>query len=90
MDANVFKAIDLSSYKQKLTIKKTNPKIELAGEIYEFFGKRLKFPVIMGIISRNGVQCVRECFEETKKDKPVVELFMWRIKKYGTKFGKTV
>ena len=82
--------MDLANYTQKLKIQKANPKLELAKEIYEFFGRRIAFPALMGIISRNGVQCVRECFEETKKDVPVVELFMWRIKKYGTKFEKTV
>lgn len=78
--------MDLSNYTQKLKVVKSNPNRELAVEIYNHFGKKLPFPAIMSMIKRNGAWCMRELFIEAQKEHHELPLFMWRVKKYGTKY----
>lgn len=76
-----------TNYLQKLKTR-VNKRIKtreqaLADTLYEFFGRKLEFKVIMGIIRNKGYQAVREIFGEVKqaKAKNPVALFLWFVKR---------
>ena len=52
----------------------------VANEIYEYFGKRLAYPRIIGIVSRKGSQATLEILNEVKKAKcrDKIALFVWK------------
>lgn len=61
----------------------------LAEEIFNHFGKKIRYPMLMGIIKTQGEQAVRELFNETIKGeaKNPLALFMWKIGKNKTRFA---
>jgi len=54
---------------------------ELASQIYDYFGKKLKFGFIMSKIHTKGYQFMYEIFNEIKHSKPKnrAALFLWKI-----------
>lgn len=61
-------------YIKKMCARANNKRITtreqtLADEIYKFFGKKLPFGTIMGIIRNKGYLATYENFQETKKSK---------------------
>jgi hypothetical protein len=60
-----------------------NSKDALANEIYDYFQKKISFPLIRKWIIENGEQAIFEIFKETK-DKGV-GLFIWTINRDRTK-----
>ena len=69
--------------------KKENKRIKnsadaLADEIYNFFNKKLSYPLIRKYIKENGEQAIYEIFKETK-DKGI-GLFIYVVNKDRTKF----
>lgn len=63
-----------------------NSKDALANEIYDYFQKKISFPLIRKWILENGEQMVYEVFKETK-DKGI-GLFIWTINRDRTKLKK--
>ena len=59
--------MELVGYQQKLKVQKTTEQQSLATEIYEAFGKKISYPLLMKIIKDKGVQFTREIFIETQK-----------------------
>lgn len=76
--------ISFEEYKLEKAKRESNPKHALAGEIYDLWG--LEFTRIMRMIKLNGIQCIRECFEEAKKAprQPAIGLFIWLVNKNKT------
>lgn len=67
------------------TLSPVSEKKDLATEIHESF--KLPFWRIYKMIQRNGIQCTRECFLESKKEgKNPAALFIYLMKKNETKF----
>jgi hypothetical protein len=60
-----------------------NSKDALATEIYDYFQKKISFPLIRKWIIENGEQCMYEIFNTTK-DKGI-GLFIWTINRDRTK-----
>jgi hypothetical protein len=60
-----------------------NSKDALANEIYDYFQKKISFPLIRKWILENGEQCMYEIFNTTK-DKGI-GLFIWTINRDRTK-----
>lgn len=69
---------------KKFFVKSSSEAGTLAKEISFSYG--LYFGRVMGMIKRNGIQCIRECFNESKKAprQPAVGLFIWLVKKNTT------
>jgi len=61
-----------------------NSKDALVDEIFNYFSKQISFPRIRDWVNKNGEQCIREVFEETKKKG--IGLFIWSVGKNSTKF----
>ena len=59
--------MELSEYKQKFKIVKTNEEKELATEIWNFFGKNISYPFLLKLINEKGKYFVRNTFIEIKK-----------------------
>lgn len=83
--------LDRDKYLKRFDVgdSKSSEEKELCREIYEWAGKKLNFGMLVVMCRRNGIQCVRECWVEAQKsggDDPV-KIFMWSLKKYGTKFN---
>ena len=54
------------TYFKKFTIKKVSKEKSLADEIFEGFGRRINYVVIMKLIKEKGWQFVQETFTQTK------------------------
>ena len=55
------------TYLKKFTIKKVSKEKSLADEIFEGFGRRINYGVIMKLIKEKGWQFVQETFTQTKR-----------------------
>lgn len=75
----MYDIMDLQEYGKKFKlVPKANKNKELAKEIWEAFGKRLSFPVIMKLIKTKGYNFVWETFTKLKKEGNLsVPLFVW-------------
>jgi len=69
--------------KPKVNKRIKNSKDALATEIYDYFQKKISFPLIRKWIIENGEQCMYEIFNTTK-DKGI-GLFIWTINRDRTK-----
>jgi hypothetical protein len=69
--------------KPKVNKRIKNSKDALANEIYDYFQKKISFPLIRKWILENGEQAIFEIFKETK-DKGI-GLFIWTINRDRTK-----
>ncbi len=69
--------------------KNTSEEKELCREIWEWSGKKLSFGMLIKMCRNNGVQCVREVFNETVKSsaRDPIALFIWSIGK-NARFSK--
>ena len=71
----------IANYLDKFNLpkKKVTEEQFLAGEIYEYFGKKLSFGWIMVIVKTKGKIYVRETFEKIRKGnaKDRLALFLW-------------
>lgn len=65
-------------------LKPTSESSLLAKEISFSYG--LYVGRVMSMIKKNGIQCIRECFNESKKapNQPAIGLFIWLVKKNST------
>lgn len=75
--------MDLTSYQLPATSKVYTAEQALADEIYSYFNKDIRFPILMRIIKKLGSQKVREIFSEVKQSKEVKNppaLFLWKCK----------
>ena len=69
---------------KNLVVSEVSEKKELATDIHKCLG--LPFWRIYKLINRNGIQCVRECYTESKKEgKNPTALFLFLNRKNETK-----
>ena len=54
------------TYLKKFSIKKVSKEKSLADEVFEGFGRRINYGVIMKLIKEKGWQFVQETFTQTK------------------------
>lgn len=76
--------MDLTSYKLPTPSRLYTSEQALADEIYSYFNKDIRFPILMRIIKKLGQQKVRELFSEVKQSKEAknpAALFLWKCKK---------
>jgi hypothetical protein len=73
----------LNKFNPALKLRKQTKEQALAEEIWLHFNKQLGFPMLMGLIKRQGAQAIREFFYESiKSDHPDhLALFMWKVGK---------
>ena len=59
----------------------SNREQELADQIYSYFGKKLRFSMIMRFIKQKGYQAIFESWKEVKNSKPINKesLFLWKV-----------
>ncbi len=76
-------------YKLKKS-KKITREQELADQIYFYFGKQLKFGLIINKIKTKGYQFIYEAWNEIKQSNPKnkLALFMWKIGQTKINFRK--
>jgi len=72
--------MDLSNYKINKSRVYTKEQ-ELADQIYFYFGKKIKFPMIMRFIKTKGYQAIYEIWQEVKNSNPLnrESLFLWKV-----------
>ena len=65
---------------------------ELADQIYSYFGKKIKFGLIMNKILNCGYQYIYECFNEVKQSNPKNReaLFMWKAGQVKINFNTNI
>lgn len=70
--------MDLNRYSKLKKPKIFSKEMDLADQIYEYFKKKLDFPLIMKLIKTKGYQFIWECFSEARQsDFPhKLELFL--------------
>ena len=67
---------------KRFVISKSNKNKVYADEIYEYFGRQIKYPVLMVMMKNKGPQFVYDTYLEVKKSDCAnsVALFMWKLK----------
>lgn len=85
---------NLNNYLEKFNKKKKKitKEQELADQIYSYFGKQLKFGLIMNFIKQKGFQFMYEVYNEIKHSNPKNReaLFMWKIGKTKINFNNKI
>ena len=73
--------MDTSNFKIKKTRIFTKEQ-ELADRIFSYFGKKIKFPMIMSFIKTKGYEAIYQIWNEVKHSKPknMESLFLWKVK----------
>ena len=79
---------DLKLKKTKIYTKEQ----ELADQIYSYFGKQLKFGLIMNFIKQKGFQFMYEVYNEIKHSNPKNReaLFMWKVGQVKINFNTNI
>ena len=76
--------MDLKRYSKIRKPKVFNKEMDLADQIYEYFKKKLDFPLIMKLIKTKGYQFIYECFNESRQSK-----FPHKLELFLSLVGKT-
>lgn len=82
--------MDLQGYMGRFKIGKGQTKEQvLADEIWNYYGKKIKFSALMSIIKSYGDQWVYECYNDLRQQgNYALPLFLWKIKQAKVQWQK--